>query len=272
MTQRAITATFLIAGALLLIYFGGFALIITTVICLMFALYEEYQALSRAGHQPVAWPTWAALVLSVPLAACFGEKVVIPILMSAFLVTAGCVIFRAQPQLDDLVMSLLPLFSVVLPGFAVISLSHVQPLSVQRTLLGLLIAVPVSCDSLAFFVGTRMKGPHLCTQVSPHKTISGAVGGLVGAVAAAMLIGLIARLICAPTTWPLLPHWWQYLLIGLTGGAASQLGDLFASLIKRHCGIKDFSNLFPGHGGMLDRLDSIVFMAIVVMCFRLLTA
>ena len=68
-----------------------------------------------------------------------------------------------------------------------------------------------------------------------------------------------------------LPEWWHYVLLGLIGGVAGQLGDLFASLIKRHCGIKDFSNLFPGHGGMLDRLDSVLFMAIIIFCYRMLT-
>ena len=58
--------------------------------------------------------------------------------------------------------------------------------------------------------------------------------------------------------------------LGVIGGAVGQIGDLFASLVKRHCGIKDFANLFPGHGGMLDRMDSILFMALVMMCYRLL--
>ena len=60
------------------------------------------------------------------------------------------------------------------------------------------------------------------------------------------------------------------MLLGLIGGVAGQIGDLFASLIKRHCGIKDFSNLFPGHGGMLDRLDSVIFMAVIIFCYRML--
>ena len=61
----------------------------------------------------------------------------------------------------------------------------------------------------------------------------------------------------------------MYPLLGLLGGFVGQMGDLFASLVKRHCGLKDFSNIFPGHGGMLDRLDSVLFMAVLMYCYRL---
>ena len=108
-----------------------------------------------------------------------------------------------------------------------------------------------------------------CPPVSPNKTISGAIGGLVGSLVASLLVGLIAWWL-AVASRAVLPEWWHYVLLGLVGGVAGQLGDLFASLIKRHCGIKDFSNLFPGHGGMLDRMDSIIFMAVVMFCYRLL--
>ena len=87
---------------------------------------------------------------------------------------------------------------------------------------------------------------------------------------AAVAVGLIAHTCCSKEIAELLPHWWTYLILGFFGGLASQLGDLFASLVKRHCGIKDFSNIFPRHGGMMDRLDSIFFMAIVVYCVRLM--
>ena len=61
----------------------------------------------------------------------------------------------------------------------------------------------------------------------------------------------------------------MYLVLGLLGGFVGQMGDLFASLVKRHCGLKDYSNLFPGHGGMLDRLDSVLFMAVLMYCYLL---
>ena len=69
---------------------------------------------------------------------------------------------------------------------------------------------------------------------------------------------------------PLLPAWYVYLILGILGGVVGEMGDLFFSLVKRHCGMKDFSNLFPGHGGMLDRLDSVLFMAVLMLCYRLM--
>ena len=137
-------------------------------------------------------------------------------------------------------------------------------------LLSLTFAVPVLGDTLAFFVGSRVRGPKLCPAVSPNKTISGAIAGLVGSLLAAAAVGLGSLIFCDAATLAQLPTWWQYALLGLIGGVAGQMGDLFASLVKRHCGLKDFSSLFPGHGGMMDRLDSILFMAVVMFSFLLL--
>ena len=106
--------------------------------------------------------------------------------------------------------------------------------------------------------------------MSPHKTVAGAIGGLGGSVLAAVIVWGIAAVTCNAATLAKLPTAWEYLLLGLLGGAVGQIGDLFASLVKRHSGIKDFSNLFPGHGGMLDRLDSVLFMAVLVFCYRIL--
>ena len=64
------------------------------------------------------------------------------------------------------------------------------------------------------------------------------------------------------------PPLWANLLIGLIGSVAAQFGDLLASMVKRYCKVKDFGSLFPGHGGMLDRMDSILFAAVVIFCFH----
>ena len=270
MKQRIITALILAAVAVALLALGGVVLAAAIVAIICFAVYEEYSALSTAGHHPLAWPTWAGLALSVPLLALGGAKLLIPVAIGVSLTTVGCIVFRREPKLEDILYSLLPFVSVVLPGMAMLALVNIEPKSVQLTYFCLMIAIPCVGDIFALYVGSTFKGPKLCPPVSPNKTISGAIGGLVGSLVAALLVGLIAWWL-AVASRAVLPEWWHYVLLGLIGGVAGQLGDLFASLIKRHCGIKDFSNLFPGHGGMLDRLDSVLFMAIIIFCYRMLT-
>ena len=270
MKQRIITASILAAVAIALLALGGVVLAAAIVAIICFAVYEEYGALSKAGHHPLAWPTWAGVALSVPLLALGGAKLLIPVAISVALVTVACIVFRREPQLEDILYSLLPFVSVVLPGMAMLALVNIEPKSVQLTYFCLMIAIPCVGDIFALYVGSTLKGPKLCPPVSPNKTISGAIGGLVGSLVASLLVGLIAYWL-AVASRAVLPQWWHYVLLGLLGGVAGQLGDLFASLIKRHCGLKDFSNLFPGHGGMLDRLDSVLFMAIIIFCYRMLT-
>lgn len=112
------------------------------------------------------------------------------------------------------------------------------------------IAVTIAADSGAYFVG-RMIGRHLLNpRVSPKKTVEGLLGGL----AAAAAVGVAAALLALG-----LPGW-QGALLGVAGGLAAVLGDLFESLVKRQLGVKDSSRLIPGHGGVLDRVDGLLFV------------
>lgn len=267
MKQRTLTGILLALVALVLLWIGGTVLSIAVAAMLCVGIYEEFHALTLAGHRPVSWPTWAGMAL---IALTGGGKAVLLLLLLACLLTLACVIFRKDPRLEDAAMSLLPLVTVLLPGMGIIMLVHVWPRQLQWTLLALLVAVPCVGDIFAMQVGSHVRGPKLCPAVSPNKTISGAIGGLCGSVIAAIVVGIFASALCHSDARLLLPHWPHYLLLGLIGGAVSQLGDLCFSLIKRHSGIKDYSHLFPGHGGMLDRLDSILFMALVVFCYYLI--
>ncbi len=114
----------------------------------------------------------------------------------------------------------------------------------RATLLWLLALIWAS-DIAAYFVGRRLGGPKLAPRLSPNKTWSGAIGGLVGAA----LVGLIVAWLSGAPASLLVP-------VSLLLGVAAQIGDLLESLAKRHFGVKDSSNLIPGHGGVLDRLDS----------------
>jgi len=267
MTQRIITGALLVALLIFLMYLGGLVFSVGVLVCICIAMFEEYRALSRAGHRPVSLPSWIAIVASLLLAYYQGVMTIVAVLTAACSITLVLVIFREQPKLEDALMSILPLFTIALPGMFIVALANIPAQATRTVLLCYLFAVPVVGDTFAFFVGSRVGGPKLCPLVSPHKTQAGAIGGMTGSVLAAMTVYLVARMVVPGDQLSLVPSWWATLLLGLLGGVSAQLGDLFASMVKRHCGVKDFGNLFPGHGGMLDRIDSILFVSVVIFSY-----
>jgi phosphatidate cytidylyltransferase len=117
-------------------------------------------------------------------------------------------------------------------------------------------------DTLAYFVGGAIGRHKLCPAISPNKTLEGSVASVIGSVGGGALV------------YALQPVWGGHfplaalLALGAVCGGLGQAGDLFASLIKRWAGLKDFGALIPGHGGVMDRLDSMLFCApAVYYCF-----
>jgi len=138
--------------------------------------------------------------------------------------------------------------------------------------LAMLFMISMLSDTMALFVGITVKGPKLCPSLSPKKTISGAVGGLIGGFAGAMIVFGVCHI-------PFLSDlsifvekipFYHFAVMGIAGSVFTQTGDLVASYFKRSCGIKDFSNTFPGHGGFMDRLDGLMFNSIFVYFYILL--
>lgn len=123
-------------------------------------------------------------------------------------------------------------------------------------------AIPWMADAGGFFVGAYFGKHKLCPGISPKKTVEGAFGGIVFCIASAIIIGLIFQFIVTPDVKI---NFWSLMLLGLIDAPVSILGDLSFSLIKRSLKIKDYGSVFPGHGGMLDRFDSIIFTAPVLV-------
>ena len=119
------------------------------------------------------------------------------------------------------------------------------------------------CDMGAYFVGVSLGKTKLCPEISPNKTVEGALGGIASSIVVSLIITL-----CYGHFGKILP----VLLLTIPLCAAGMAGDLFASIIKRKAGIKDYGNLIPGHGGILDRVDSLLFIAPLVYCLMLIGA
>jgi phosphatidate cytidylyltransferase len=111
-------------------------------------------------------------------------------------------------------------------------------------------------DAFALFAGMLFGKHKLAPELSPKKTVEGSIGGFAGSVLCVCLYAFIVNRV-----WGLTPHYGMLVVYGILGSAISQLGDLSFSYIKREYGIKDYGNIFPGHGGVLDRFDSVIFCA-----------
>ena len=136
-------------------------------------------------------------------------------------------------------------------------------------ILVLIFLISFITDIFAYVVGTIFQGPKLCPTISPKKTISGAIGGLVFAVIANIIafyvfiaISAYNELLASKNITML-----TLIILAIIGSVATQCGDIFASLIKRRSNIKDFGNILPGHGGVLDRFDGVMFNTIVIFIY-----
>ncbi len=123
------------------------------------------------------------------------------------------------------------------------------------------ILIPMITDTFAMLTGSLIGGKKLCPKISPNKTISGSVGGTLWCVLFAVCIYLIFG--CIESFQPFIEIFpiWAYLLIVLFGSCIAQAGDLFESIIKRRADVSDSGTILPGHGGMLDRIDSYIYIA-----------
>ncbi len=119
------------------------------------------------------------------------------------------------------------------------------------------------CDIGAYFVGVSIGKTKLCPEISPKKTVEGALGGIVSSVIVTLVITL-----CFGYFNKILPA----LLFTIPLCVVGMTGDLFASIIKRKVGIKDYGDIIPGHGGILDRVDSVLFISSLVYCLMLIGA
>lgn len=137
-----------------------------------------------------------------------------------------------------------------------------------------LFVVTMITDSGAMTVGSTFKGPKLCPLISPNKTISGALGGLCGGVLAAVAtFGLFMLNNEFKVMYSALDlNIWHFIFFGFVGSVLCQCGDIFASLLKRRARVKDYGTLFPGHGGVMDRLDGLLFVAGFALIFLFIIA
>ena len=289
MVKRVLTAVVLIAIMALGIWFQGWPLRAILLIAMLMSTAEMYRAFRAIGYDPVRWTGYVYCVLAVLAQAFYAElthgsarvgQLFQSISPPTFALILGLmlaminIILKGEVAFDSMVSTIFPMLYPGLFFSLIITLQDLSTRTASTTALVLAFFIASVNDTFALFIGLRFGRHRLSPKISPKKSVEGAVAGLVASVLFALLVpwivrrmaagfpGIQADLQAAP-----FPPLWSFAILGLIAGALSQIGDLVASLVKMHCGIKDFGSIFPGHGGMLDRMDGILFCGVACYVF-----
>jgi phosphatidate cytidylyltransferase len=246
---RALSSIFIVLILIGGILIGGAVWSIVVFIIAMLSLWEYYRLLHTC-HDISPW-----LILLSGAFILLGAS--LDMSLSAMLCSISMVVFISlfmevtRRQVTSESFALVNMGATI-AGIAYVVLPWSFMILIRSRDLGMLFLITLfcctwSCDVAAYFVGSHLGRHLLCDKVSPHKTWEGFFGG----AAASLLCGGVLALVFSFPPLPLL-------LMGLLCGVAGQLGDLGESVLKREAGVKDTSNIIPGHGGFLDRFDSIL--------------
>jgi phosphatidate cytidylyltransferase len=220
--------------------------------------FVEYASIAAAVGIHIPRVVAAAGMLAACAAVGSGVAIVVDVvLMTAFIAISATAVAVGRPGPDVLRDTAAAIFPIVYLGLPLGALAAVRLWQGREAVLLLMVAIVVS-DSAQYYTGRAFGTRPLAASISPKKTREGAIGGL--------LFGTLAFVAGARFVFPTAP----LALVTLVGASISALGivgDLFESLLKRSAGVKDSGALIPGHGGVLDRIDSWLFAAPVYYVF-----
>jgi phosphatidate cytidylyltransferase len=269
MRQRAISAAVLVPVLLLVLAIGGPVLAVAVALATALAALEVFRLLRAAGY-PTLPAIGTALALAVVLDAAVPEVLEgSGLLLGAVGIVLVAIAAFARPDPHDGVAAwMATIFGAVYVSLLsfVLRLGHAAPplpadapvawLGAERSWILVLVLAVWSYDTCAYLVGRRLGRARFLRHISPAKTIEGLIGGLVGTTA------VVALLLYAVGQMPV-----HAVLLGPLLAVAAQAGDLAESMIKRSAGVGDSGSLIPGHGGILDRVDSFLFAAPVLTLY-----
>ncbi|WP_418455106.1 phosphatidate cytidylyltransferase [Allofournierella sp.] len=282
MKTRIITAAVgLVVLAVVMFFFNTPVFEIVIALITLIAIHEIYTAFDLGKNEKHVYGAFVPYTFLVMFSGYPAIKVVlVPLSFLFMLYLAICVIWHNQTLSAAKLGGMASFSALVLVSFyALVFIKNRLPMDRYGYeaiyLIMLALAFAWGGDSAAYFAG-RFFGRHkLAPVVSPHKTVEGAIGGVLGSGLLGVLCTVIAR---GLTGWTaiegshaaagyLAGELFGYLpifLLGMVCSVLGILGDLFASAVKRQCSIKDYGAIFPGHGGILDRFDSVLFIAPVM--------
>lgn len=260
--KRVITGAVLIA-ILILILWINIPLVDTIFVFLIstMGMHEYNKAFKTAGYNLVPLIGYISCIPILFMDFNIGSHNILLIATVAFpciliLTFIYSILRKLKVTIIDVAITIL---STIYIPFLFSFLKLILMMENGRLLIWFVIAGAFACDTFAYLIGCKFGKRKLCPDVSPKKTIEGSIAGILGVILAYIIIYVIATY-CLNMNLNIL----IVLLMAIVSGIVGQFGDLSASSIKRFCKIKDFGSIMPGHGGILDRCDSIMFVAPIV--------
>lgn len=248
----------ILAPIIIFLLLGGVYLEGLIIILSLLGLYEFYNALKAKEFKPISIIGYF-LIIFYYLSENNFSTIMYAVVFLTFIMLMVPVVNRKYTFLD---------VGVTILGFLYVGMlfSFIHLVNIKehgQYLVWLIFVGSWITDTAAYYSG-KLFGKHkLCPEVSPKKTLEGSIGGAIGATIVCGLYGLVLNLGFNIYIMPI----YNFFIIGALCGIFSQFGDLVASSVKRYVGIKDYSNLIPGHGGILDRFDSILFSGLIVFYY-----
>ena len=241
--------------ALILIFGNKYVIDIALAIVALQSM-KEYLSVTSQKASPVKWISYLSCILIVIIhiipSQYLGivEFLALPLLI--FILFFQVIVTNMKTNFNDIIYTFFGICYIV---FCIMCISLIRGMENGIWLIWYLLAAGWGTDIFAFMIG-KYFGKHKFSEVSPKKSIEGCIAGTIGAIILILiytfLINKYARLNYS---------YWIVGVIGLVLSVIGQVGDFAASTIKRYVGVKDYSNLIPGHGGMIDRIDSLLFIA-----------
>lgn len=239
---------------LIVFYFGGYWLMGLVLLVSILGIKEFYNGFEHMDIHPSLPVGYASIAVLYGVNAYMyymGDfNNVFMMAWIALVIMAGSLTMFKMDKVKpvDAMATIVGVIYVVFFAFHVVLVDELDNLSIMKWLI---LLTAFGSDIFAYFTGMLIGKHKLCPSLSPKKTIEGAIGGVVGSALLSTLFGfLFAK--------QYLVH---FIIIGVLASPVSMLGDLTASAYKRHMGIKDYGDLIPGHGGIMDRFDSVLFTA-----------
>ena len=275
----AVVFTIVILAGILL---QGWALRLLLLFAMLVSVSELYRAFRHLGAKPVCWVGYVYCALAVAAQSMYSQldhamfqEISPPMLalVLSLVLAMTVIVLRGKVAFDSLATTVFPMLYPGLFFSLMIALQDLDTRYASTIALILMFFIASVNDVFALLIGVRFGRHRLSPEISPKKSIEGSIAGLVASVLFAVFVPAAFSLLAS--AWPeivnptgvVLPPLWSFAILGLVAGALSQVGDLVASLIKRHCGIKDYGTIFPGHGGMMDRMDGILFCGVACYLF-----